>query len=196
MNKEKVLKISKCAASVLWWLTLVLLALLIVNILSAKMRGEVPEVFGYSVLNIVSGSMEDEIPKGSYILVRKCNPEDIEVGNIITFYSRDPAIYGMPNTHRVMDVVTGAAGREFVTKGDASLKNDSVNAMEKDLVGIYVKRLDGLTAFSNMLSGGGMFVIIILLQIAFSAVAVFAVVKKRAIGKEEAPEEKSKENQK
>jgi signal peptidase len=128
------------------------------------MSGKVPSVFGYSVLNIVSGSMEDEIPSGSYILIKKTDAGEIEKGDVICFYSTDPKIYGLPNTHRVVEepIVT-ENGIEFVTKGDANPINDKQTAKGDRIVGVYVKRLDGLTAFSDSLGQGTLVIVIICL---------------------------------
>ena len=57
MNSEKKTKKKSALGitlSALWWSAVVLLILLLVNILGAKMTGNVPRVFGYSIMNIVS----------------------------------------------------------------------------------------------------------------------------------------------
>lgn len=166
-KKQKVAGVVRITLGTLWWTAVVLLALVIVNIFSAKIRGEVPSVFGYSVMNIVSGSMESPedtdggIPVGSYILIRRVDPKDIKRGDIICFYSTDPSIYGYPNTHRVVEepIVT-ENGIEFVTKGDANPVPDKYNAEGGRLIGRFVRRLDGVTAFVKMLEGNGMLIML------------------------------------
>ena len=59
-KKQKAGRIVRVSFVSLWWISVALLAMLLVNIFSAKIRGEVPTVFGYSVMNIVSGSMENK----------------------------------------------------------------------------------------------------------------------------------------
>ena len=180
-ENKKTVKAIKRTVSAVWWIVLVLLVVLLVNIFGAKLTGNVPRVFGYSVMNIVSGSMEEEIPKGSYILIKKVSPEEIEKDDIICFYSTDPKIYGMPNTHRVVEepIVTDS-GIEFITKGDANPINDTETAKGDRLIGVYVKNLDGLTAFANALSGNILIIVILCLQICIITMAVyaFALVKK------------------
>lgn len=180
-ENKKTVKAIKRTVSAVWWIVLVLLVVLLVNIFGAKLTGNVPRVFGYSVMNIVSGSMEEEIPKGSYILIKKVSPEEIEKDDIICFYSTDAKIYGMPNTHRVVEepIVTDS-GIEFITKGDANPINDTETAKGDRLIGVYVKNLDGLTAFANALSGNILIIVILCLQICIitMAVYVFALVKK------------------
>lgn len=179
MNSEKKTKKKSALGitlSALWWSAVVLLILLLVNILGAKMTGNVPRVFGYSIMNIVSGSMEDEIPKGSYILIKKVEPEKVKRGDVICFYSTDPQIYGLPNTHRVVEEPINNNGSiEFVTRGDANPINDKETAKGENLIGVYVKRLDTLTAFSNALKGNMMIFVIIGLQTCMFGMAVYAV---------------------
>jgi signal peptidase I len=183
----------KTVLSVLWWSVVVLLFLVLVNIIGAKMSGKVPSIFGYSVINIVSGSMEDTISEDSYILIKEADPDDIKRGDIICFYSRDPAIYGALNTHRVVeDPITADGKTEFVTKGDANPVNDKVTVRGEDLVGIYVKRLDALTAFSNALAGNTMIIIFAVLQASLIGMAAFSIVIFRKSKKE--PEENNSEN--
>lgn len=177
LKLNKTVKVLKLAASALWWLVLVSLAILLVNICGAKLTGNVPSVFGYSVMNIISGSMEDEIPKDSYILIKKVSPEKIEKNDIICFYSTDPKIYGIPNTHRVVEepIITDS-GIEFITKGDANPVNDTETAKGDRLIGVYVKSLDGLTSFANALSAKTIVIVIICLQICIIAMAAYAFV--------------------
>lgn len=176
-NKVQKYKALRITVSVFWWCLLALLFLLLVNVFGAKMRGKVPSVFGYSVLNIVSGSMEDEIPKDSYILVKRVGADEIKVNDVICFYSTDPQIYGMPNTHRVVkDPILKDGKYEFVTKGDANPSEDKVTAEGDRLIGVYVKTLDGLTSFSASLKGNLMLFIFIGIAVATTAMMTYTIV--------------------
>ena len=192
-SKAKIIK-RVCAA--LWWLMVVLLVLLLVKIIGAKLSGKVPTVFGYSVINIISGSMEDEIPKDSYILIKEVDASEVSRGDVICFYSSDPRIYGLPNTHRVVEepIVT-EGGIEFVTKGDASAANDIYTAKGDRLIGVYVKRLDALTAFSSFLSGYMMLFVIIGLQMCIITMIVYSVVKEKHSIKSNSDKQKKDEKQ-
>ncbi len=174
--------------SALWWAVIVLTVGLLVCVLSAKFRGEVPKIFGHSVLLITTGSMEPSIPTGSYILVKDCAPEDVKQGDIICFYSEDVAIYGRPNTHRVVEPpIEGIEGLEFVTQGDANGAADSVRAKEARLIGVYVGQLDWLTRFSTALNGRGMFVLFMVLQVGIVAVFCGSLLRKKPAADEEEP---------
>ena len=161
MSKTKAKRIIKITLSAAWWVAIALLFVIMVSIIGAKLRGEVPKLFGYSVMHVISGSMEDDIPKGSFILVKSEDPENIKKDDIISFYSDDMTIQGYPNTHRVVeDPIITDNGIEFVTRGDANPENDKVTAKGENLIGVYVKNLDGLSRLSVALEGKTMIIII------------------------------------
>ena len=188
---------AKKIIGVIWWVIIIGLGLLMFSIIGAKMRGEVPRIGGYSIMKIISGSMEDEIPEGSYILIREIDPSEVGEGDIITFYSSDYMIYGLPNTHRVVEspIVTDE-GIEFVTKGDANPINDKVTAKGEDLIGIYVRRLHGLTNFAEALEGGGMFIIMIVLEAFIFAMAAMMFLKNKRAQIEKEKEDEAHEREK
>ena len=194
-KKVSAARIVKIVLASLWWTALVLLVILIANIFSAKIKGEVPEVFGYSVVNIITGSMEgdneDSIPADTYILLKDVSPSKIKKGDVICFYSTDPSIYGMPNTHRVVKdpIVNPDGSIEFVTKGDANPTEDKYNATGDNLVGVYVKRLDGVTSFVEMLEGNGMIIMLIALQAAIVLMVASAIIKSKSSATDENSEE-------
>ena len=53
---------------------------------SAKMRNEVPSLFGYSAVKILTGSMEPEFKVDDIVIVKQVNARSLSVGNVIAFY--------------------------------------------------------------------------------------------------------------
>ncbi len=167
-------KILKTVLSAVWWTLTVLLVLLLVTIVCAKLQNKVPKLFGHSVMRIVTGSMEPEITADDYILIRDCKPEDIKAGDIISFYSSDPDILGMPNTHRVAgEPILTENGLEFVTRGDANPENDAYRVTEDRIIGRYVGKLGILNALGNLFEGRAMLILLLILQ--FATVGIFFV---------------------
>lgn len=72
--------------------TLLLALVIIVGLLMF-----LPSLFGKELFNVVSGSMEPEIPVGSLIMVQYEEPETIEEGEVIAFVHRGSVV-----THRVV----------------------------------------------------------------------------------------------
>ncbi len=87
---------------------ILLLVILVFYLVIVRIAGGVPSLFGYSVVRIVTPSMDPKIPVGSFVLIKKASPEEIRVGDIITFYTDDPdpAVAGKTITHRVFSVRT------------------------------------------------------------------------------------------
>ena len=112
-------------------------------------RGKAVSVFGYSVLRVITGSMEPTIFTGDYIFVQKTDPTELKEGDIIAFYSDDEDIKGMLVTHRIIDINDDGT---FTTKGDANNIADDKPARPESLVGKYVgkARLFGIiSSFSD-----------------------------------------------
>ena len=177
MKTKLVLKGLQYAMKAAWWTVTVLLAILLVTIIGAKANGQVPKVFGYAVMHIVSNSMEDTIAEDSYILIKEIDPYDVKIEDIICFYSSDPAIYGRPNTHRVIsDPIVTENGITFETMGDNCLAPDAYPVDGERLIGVYVTDLPLISSFSKALEGGLSFVLVIAIQVGIIAVSVITVV--------------------
>ncbi len=67
-------------------------------------------------LTVLSGSMEPTYDVGDVVIVRQVDPDDLKVGDAITFQpvSDDPQL----TTHRIVEIAYGSEGRSFVTQGD------------------------------------------------------------------------------
>lgn len=80
----------------------------------------IPRVFGYQLYHVISGSMEPQIPIGSLILTKEIQPQELEPGDIITFYGG----FNQASTivHRV--VANERAEKQLITKGDANEQED------------------------------------------------------------------------
>ncbi len=76
-------------------------------------------LFGVEAYSVISGSMEPEYPVGSLIYVKEAKPNEIEVGDVITFVLKNET----PATHRVIDI--DEENQKFYTKGDANDTEDA-----------------------------------------------------------------------
>ena len=185
----------KKIGSALWYVFLGFMFLVLVSIFVSRMQGDVPRVFGFSIMKISSGSMEDTIPTGAHILIKKTAPEDIKKGDIICFYSEDPKIYGYPNTHRVIeDPIKTDSGYEYVTQGDFNPLKDEVTAKGDKLIGKYVIKLTFLTAITDFFTTKFMLVCMVTVQLACICLFMFTYTasKKQKAEKEAAKAEENK----
>ena len=103
-------------ADVLLVIFILLAALITIVSLNTKDRG-VTNIFGYVPLNIQTNSMQDVINPGDLIITQKYNGEDIEVGDIIAFFSVEEETT-IIKTHRVVRKENNDGTITFITKGD------------------------------------------------------------------------------
>ena len=127
--------------------------------------GQVPQVLGYSVFRVMTGSMEPEIREDSLLVVKKTPPEDIAPGDVISFFSPDPMLEGAVNTHRVVRVEKENGRIQFITKGDANVIEDTYPVDASALVGRAVFKSYGLGRVVSLLANPLVFGIIILLPL-------------------------------
>lgn len=140
-----------------------------------NISGKVAFVGKYATVKIITPSMEPTISVGTYILTEKVGAEEVREGDVILFYSKDPAIYGKINTHRVVQILTDDNGmHSFITRGDHNPVNDAYPVNEKDLIGRYVKNADHLTAFVGLFANPFVFLGAVILPAA--ALVVFSVI--------------------
>ena len=102
-------------------------------------KDTVPSVFGFSFLQVATGSMEPTIETGTMIVVRQTDAAAIKVGDVICFYSSDPTIHGIPNTHRVVRIEEENGRTAFITMGDAIGVEDPYPVYPEQLIGKYVR---------------------------------------------------------
>lgn len=151
------------------WVAYALLALLVVlavYLVAMKASNRIPSVFGYSVLRVISPSMEDTIPTGAYILIQKTDPNEIAQGDVITFYSTDPAIYMQANTHRVIKVDNTGGSPVFTTKGDNNPIPDDTTVQKEHLIGRYRCNLPVLTKIGGVFQNKTVFLLLVLVPAA------------------------------
>lgn len=76
---------------------------------------------GFDTYVVLSGSMEPEYKTGSLIYAREVEPQDVEIGDVITFQLADSET---SVTHRVVDIQGEGEELQFITKGD---NNDDID---------------------------------------------------------------------
>lgn len=85
---------------------------------------------------VYSGSMEPNIPSGSTVYCEKVDPEDLQVGDIITYMLNEE----LKSTHRIVDITIDEDGTYyFTTKGDANSENDYAPVHEANVLGRVVR---------------------------------------------------------
>jgi len=107
----------------------ILASIVIITVVLVLIPLTFPRLLGYQTYNVVSGSMEPEIPVGSLLFVESIDPYDVKEDDIITFYSNATVV-----SHRV--VRNNTFESKFTTKGDANEGVDINDVKYNELIGI------------------------------------------------------------
>lgn len=192
-NKSRVLKTVKRIVLITAAAVLAAVTSLTVYIMICSASGRVAEVFGTSVLKVVSGSMEPSISEGDYIIIRKTDTAKLEEGDIICFYSKDSKIYGMPNTHRIVRILPDGS---FVTKGDANKTEDDTAVSSDMIIGRYEGKSRLLRLISSFSSVNKLVLLVIIVLMSVAAIyEVRTIAKVVSSSKEEKERKKEEEKQ-
>lgn len=135
----------------LLWRILVCLALAgIVVVLAVAVV--IPRLGGATPYTILTGSMEPERPPGTLVVIRPVDPDEVKVGDIVTYQleSGEPTVV----THRVVSVgvsMRHPGERTFRTQGDANDVPDAKPVREVQLRGRLWYSVPHLGRISNTL---------------------------------------------
>ena len=152
--------------------------------------GEAPRIGGYTVLRITTGSMEPEYKIDTLILVKNVEPDTIKSNDVISFYSKDPALDGAINTHRVVEVEKDGDHWIYTTKGDANNVVDAYTVDAKYLIGKVVASSLVLGKLARLVSNPLIFIPIILIPLAI--ILISNIVKTAKLANTLAQEEEEK----
>jgi len=127
----------------------------------ASGSGETPRVMmGYSYLSVLSSSMQDEIPKGSLILVKQIDPQALQEGDNIT-YMRDRST---SVTHKIIGIYENyqnSGARGFQTKGVNNSSPDEDIVYESNVVGKVILAVPAMGAAISWL-GANIYIVFII----------------------------------
>ena len=100
------------------------------------MNGGAPvTIAGYSGMIVLTSSMQDVIPKGSFILTKSVDPETLQVGDDITFMVDEKTTM----THRIVDIAhQGNGALTFQTKGTNNQTADRDVVYSTNVVGVVI----------------------------------------------------------
>ena len=99
-------------------------ALLLGSLMFALNQNPDKTVLGFRAYHILSGSMEPELSKGDLVIVKAVPAEELQNGDIVTYYPTDQA--GTTVTHRVVSTLLKDGQVLIETKGDAVQQPDPI----------------------------------------------------------------------
>lgn len=136
--------------SVLGTVLLVVLIAVVVVMFDARISGEAPELFGYQIFRVSSGSMEPELMIGDVILVKDVEPTELYSGDTVTYKGEVGDFSDKFITHKLIadpELVDGEY--VFHTKGIVSGALEDPLWYEDQLVGLVVCKIPFINAVYN-----------------------------------------------
>ncbi len=117
----------------------IFIAVTIITVLSGINMRQDRLLFGsFGFGRVVTGSMEPDIPTGSFVFVRKAESDMLKEGTVIMFRSQDPSVPdNTPVCHQIVRVESDENGViRYVTKGTANPIEDTFPVYEEDIIGV------------------------------------------------------------
>ena len=172
LQEEKKSKAAIRTGDLIFYITLIII--FVVGMASILSENANRNIFGFSFYEVVSGSMQREIPQGSLVVVRKANPAKIQIGDDITFETGNDKL-----THRVVGIIEnyeGGGQRGFETKGLENPVPDKEIVSAEKVVGkvlFHIPRAGSMAAFAKdrwhitLISFAALTIAMLLLKYAF-----------------------------
>lgn len=153
-----------------------------------NISGKAFHVFGYALLRVQTGSMAPTYDEGDFLLSKEADTDLLKKGDVITFFSVDPKIEGMLNTHRIVDIERENGVRVFTTKGDAAEAADNYKVSEDKVFGVTLGSVGFLKWLAKILAIPWIFAAIVffplLLMIVSEARVIVRAVKRVKVNKQ------------
>ncbi|WP_370222905.1 signal peptidase I SipW [Cytobacillus sp.] len=156
--------------------------------LSSKITGGQPSIFGNQLMLVLSGSMEPNISTGSVVGVKAVNDKtNLKKDDVITFYS--PIKENTIVTHRIIDVKGAGEFTEYITQGDNNQTEDPRPVPAQKVIGKFsgleIPYLGYVLQFLQSKSGIALSLIIPgLILIIYNVISLWRAFSKAAEGKE------------
>ncbi|HJF33031.1 MAG TPA: signal peptidase I [Sporosarcina psychrophila] len=129
-KKKRMKRISSIVSSILMVLLISVASIVVIT----KISGGEPQLFGYQLKTVLSGSMEPGIQTGSIIAVKQAVAKtSFKKGDVITFQEEENILI----THRITEVVKSGDSVLYRTKGDNNNAEDMNPVMSDNVVAEY-----------------------------------------------------------
>lgn len=104
-------------------------------------NGKGPRVFGgYSAFVVLTGSMEEVIPKGSLVITKSVDPSELQVGDDITYMVSETTTV----THRIIEIEEA-----YLNTGERAFRTQGVMNAEADVNPVAAVNVVGKVIWHN-----------------------------------------------
>lgn len=145
-------------------LVIVLAASVMVLVGVNAKSGKATTILGYGFMVVKTGSMSEEYPVGTVVVIKDVDAAGLEKGDVITFYTSNPSLNNMIVTHRIVEVKNDGDGTySYVTKGDSNEINDEYPAQSEKIIGKVVGKSTLLQKLMTVRENPAVFLVVVVL---------------------------------
>jgi len=175
-KQTKQQKIKKWVNNIVTGILMILLISVATVVVISKASGGEPQLFGYQLKTVLSGSMEPGIQTGSIIAVKLAEDKNnFKKGDVITFQAEEDILI----THRITEVVKSGDSVLYRTKGDNNNAEDMNPVISDNVVagytGFTVPYVGYFNNFSQSKNGALLLLIPGFLLLIYSAFTIWKV---------------------
>ena len=154
-------------------LLLLVSVLILMSVMTARQRGEMPKILGYSLHVVVTDSMDPLIKPGDFVLARDIKIDKVTEGDSVVFKSVDPDIRDKIIVHSVIGVNGSGSAIKLTTQGvKTGAQVDPYPVTEANYIGVVKLVSPLLGKVMNFLSDIGN-----MLFFTFIVLAMIGVIK-------------------
>lgn len=151
-------------------------------VISTKLAGGEPQIFGYQIKTVLSGSMEPSIQTGSIIAVKSLESsekQNLKVDDVITFMETQDKLV----THRIIDVKQTADSVLYTTQGDNNNGPDREPVLAENVVASYegftIPYAGYIASFAQSPNGSLAFLVLPgILMVGYSFITIMMAIRK------------------
>ena len=185
-------KILKIIGNILYAISFIIIVLILLVVLIQRFSNNNFAICGIRIFNVASGSMDPKYVVGDILIAKDVPPEEIEVGDTITYLGDTGDFSGRIVTHQVVEKKEEDGKIVFITKGIANVLEDP-EITEDQVYGKVIYKSIVLSFICKLLQNIYAFYFIIIVPL---AIIIAKMIADHIIKKEEEKMEENAENTK
>ena len=145
------MRVLKAIYNVVRYVLMAAIICLLAIILTQRLSNNEKAVAGLRIFNVVTESMVPEYLVGDTILVKTVNPEELKVGDDVTYLGEKESFAGLIVTHRIIEKEKNEDGSyRIVTKGIANPREDP-EITDKQIYGKVLYKIKSISYINSVI---------------------------------------------
>ncbi len=177
-------KILKILGNILYAISFIIIVLILLVVLIQRFSNNNFAIGGIRIFNVASGSMDPKYVVGDILIAKDVPPEEIEIGDTITYIGDTGDFAGRIVTHQVVEKKEENGKIVFITKGIANVLEDP-EITEDQVYGKVIYKSIVLSFICKLLQNMYAFYFIIIVPLAIIVAKMIAdhIIRKEDISK-------------